>query len=259
MKRAFKFAFALAAVQFAASAAVADQRFVDKRTAQSLRVQPAVRTVTIYSTNGPCPTFSAAYAASVASGPGKVTILPLSDGVFQETLNINSSGSGLQIHVTSNIYPQLKAPVGADAIDVNLGDSDTVEIYNLTIIGGNNQGNNGINVTNARGMELHNVKIRGFGQRGVFFQPGGASQSDLLIINSEIGTMTGGCIAIRPTGSTAVNFAIFNTLLHHCQYGLRPDGSGSTGIVAGVIRDSHVSNTGVGMGAFGNPTGTRSC
>jgi hypothetical protein len=108
----------------------------------------------------------------------------------------------------------------------------------------------GIGVTNSGGVILHvrNMQIRNCrgGGSGINIAPtSGASEVyvlDSTITDSGHNALTGG-IAIRPTGAASVRLHIERTTLENNSSGIILDGTGGTGGIRGVIRDSTVAGT----------------
>jgi hypothetical protein len=240
MKRALAFAVAAAAVQFVSSAALGDSRFVHKSGTNTATC--GQNTNTADTTNGPCLTLGQAYTNGTVTG-GTATLIIISNGVFTETVNLNVSGKNVIIRHTNDNAVTIQGPSGANAIDVNLGNSDSVKLYDVWLGGNGGTANVGINVVNVGRMELHKVSIRGFGQQNILYQPT-APSSDLFVLDSDVAESNGTCLLVKPAGpSNSANANIKNSQIHHCgNLGVRSDSSNTSSFVRTLLSNSIVSN-----------------
>jgi hypothetical protein len=243
MRSALKYAMAVTTVVGVTSVAQADIRLVHKSGTAS-GTSCGQNNNTGDATNGPCNTIGGAYAASVATGTGGINIVIISNGGFNENLNFNSPGRNVTIKVSNNGFANLSPTSGTSAITVNLGNNDSVRIYDLWISGPPAVAN-GISFVTGGRLELHNMSIRGFATTGVLFAPNTSAFADLLVVDSDIAETSGGCIMIKPTGTTTATANIKNSQIHHCStFGVRTDATASSTFVRTLIANSIVSNSG---------------
>jgi len=193
----------------------------------------------------PCRTLQGAYNKVDTGGE----IHCIDPGNYVGGVVIAKSVSILCEHTESNVIP------GAAGFVIDGAPAGTI----VTLAGHNiecqGSGQNGILVRNSGGIILHvrNVQIRNCrgGGSGITVTPNSGA-SELYVVDSRItdsghNALTGG-IAIRPTGAASVRLHIERTMLENNSSGIKLDGTGGTGGIRGVIRDSTVAgspNTGI--------------
>src|SRR5215472_1871164 len=129
------------------------------------------------SLSAPCRSF--AQAIQVTNAGGEITILdPAGYGpvTITKTISIINDGVGEAGVTTAS---------AVDAITINIGASDVVNLRGLTLVGGG-VGNFGIKFTNLGALNIQNCVIRGFTIDGIEFQPVGTAAlnvSDTIVSN----------------------------------------------------------------------------
>jgi hypothetical protein len=192
----------------------------------------------------PCRSF--AYAAGQTNAGGEITVLdPAGYGAvtIAQAISIVNEGVGeAGITVTSG-----------DAITINAGTADVVDLRGLTLVGGGTAGN-GIVFTTGGTLNVSNSVIRGFTNAGIVAQPSGSSSfaiSDSIISNTGFYG-----IYLHPSGSSTTTNAIFNRVqaLGNSSSGLLISGANATGSVQATAVNCVASRNGVGFNVV-SPTG----
>jgi hypothetical protein len=192
----------------------------------------------------PCRTF--AYAITQTGAGGEITVLdPAGYGAVAITKSASIINDGVgEAGVTVTTL--------GDAISVNAGVSDVVNLRGLTLVG-NGVGASGISLLNANTLNVQNCVIRGFGI-GMDLITGGSSQinvSDTIVSNNGNG------IELFPTAANAVNNALFWRVqaLANQVNGFAVGGNlASGGTIRAVAADSIAAGNG-GTGFTLNPNG----
>jgi hypothetical protein len=155
--------------------------------------------------------------------------------------------------------------IGTNGITVSAGSSDTVILRGLQLDGGpvGSGSPSGVSFLSGRTLEIQNCSIRNFGGAssggyGIFFAPSTASSlfvSDTVVTSNGAGTVGGG-IFIQPTAGGSARASIVRVNLVNNLFGIRADGTGSTGTISVSVSDSAIAeNTNSGMTAFSPPGG----
>jgi hypothetical protein len=158
--------------------------------------------------SAPCANFATALAAT-ASG-GQINCLTPGEYGNGSTLTITQS-------VTINCYGVLAgitAPSGSPAISIN-GSGIQVFLLHL-VIDGNGEGTEGIFITNAADVAMHNLLIKGFTGQGVLNES--SSEIALLIRDSVIGANGGTAVALA--GASGSGALLLNDSIGVSKYGV---------------------------------------
>jgi hypothetical protein len=127
-----------------------------------------------------------------------------------------------------------------DAIDINIGASDVVNLRGLTLVGGG-IGTNGIAFSNLGALNIQNCVIRGFTNDGVALHPSGTAVFD--VSDTIVSNIVVNGVEIQPSGSGTV-LGVFNRVQASGDNisGFAIDGFNSTGAINVTIANSTVSN-----------------
>jgi hypothetical protein len=190
----------------------------------------------------PCGTFAAAHDAT-ASG-GAVHCVDGGDYFSGGTFTITKSltidcGGTLGIHGLANIHVS-----GAFIV---------VHLRNLLIDGGtlNPAGSSvGVNFINGGVLYIEHCTISGWNlnaAQGIRFTPPSGTTAKLIVLDSTIvdngnGTVGTGGIYIAPAGSGVARVSIERTKIVGNTYGIYALGTGATGLITAVIKDSFIAN-----------------
>jgi hypothetical protein len=165
----------------------------------------------------PCRTFAAAFAVTNASG--EIDVLdPAGYGTLTITKAISIQGHGFAgISVASG-----------DAIDINAGATDKINLRGL-LIDGVGTGGDGIVFNSGASLNVQDCLIRNFGginkSRGILFQP--TATSSLFVSDTVLADNRGPGIALHPVASSGT----YTGVLEH----VTVDNSGAVGLaIAGV-------------------------
>lgn len=129
-------------------------------------------------TTSPCRTFT--YALSQTDAGGEIKTL---DPANYYTVYINKA-----VSITGVDGASVVRSVAGDAIHINAGAADMVNIVNLTIDGFNMNGSIGVNVRRARNVTIRNCTIRNFNEDGILIKPTVAARyliEDTVLFNNR--------------------------------------------------------------------------
>ncbi|MFO1104432.1 MAG: right-handed parallel beta-helix repeat-containing protein [Methylocystis sp.] len=159
------------------------------------------------SRTAPCKTFAGAISKTAAHGEIN-TIDPGGFGAVTITKSITIDGGGGH---TSSILASL-----VNGVIVNAGVNDVIQLRNIDINGVGN-GLNGIRFLAGSTLIVENVKIFGFTQKGIDFEPAAASR--LVVLRTTISDnqgASGGGILVQPgaAGSALVELVGVKTSLN---------------------------------------------
>ena len=144
----------------------------------------------------PCKTFQ--NAVNVVAVGGEVTAI---DSAGFGTISISHA---VTITSPNGVEAGIAAPEsGGNAIAINGGPSDIINLNGLTIDGDNVSNTVGIRFFSGAGLNIQNSVIRNFGSYGIFYAPNAApwgelSMSNTLVLNTSAG------IFIAPTTLSAI-------------------------------------------------------
>ena len=137
---------------------------------------------------------------------------------------------------------------------MNAGASDVVILRGL-VIDGLNGATGGIQFNTGAALHIQNSfikNVRGASGTGINFTPSASSDlyvTDTTIVNNGTG-LSGGGIAVRPTGAGLVRATFSRVTVEQNATGITIDGAASTGAIRATVRDSVIStNTGTGLWA----------
>lgn len=201
------------------------------------------------SRTAPCKTFAGAISKTAAGGEIN-TLDPGGFGAVTITKSITIADDGTG---TAGILAS-----GTNGVVINAGVNDKITLRGLTF-NGVNTGINGVVFNSGSMLSLENVRITGFTNYGVLFQPSTAGRmhiEDTTIENNGTGT-TGGGVLVRPvsTGSAAIDL---NTVrLVNNVLGLRLENSvaGAGPITGGVSNTTAANNAYSGFVVSQSATG----
>lgn len=164
------------------------------------------------SRTAPCKTFAGAISKTAAGG--EINVIDAGGfGALTITKSITIDGGGTFASVVA---------AGTNGIVINAAATAVVTIRNLSI-NGVGTGLNGIRFLAGASLNLENVQIFGFSQKGIDFEPAGAAQ--LNVRDSEIRNNTnsanGGGILVKPGVSGSVNGSLDNVRLDRNTFGIR--------------------------------------
>jgi hypothetical protein len=185
----------------------------------------------------PAPCRSFARAVLVTNAGGQITMLdPAGYGVVTITRAIsivNDGGGETGIN---------DATAGVDAITINAGASDVVNLRGLTL-NGVGIGHNGITFNSGGTLNVQDCVIRSFKGFGIGFAPG--TSAAITVADTVLSNDSGGGIAIAPSNGTTTASLERVTAVGSdvAGFSLVPTG---TGVIQGTITDS---------AAIGNRTG----
>ena len=199
------------------------------------------------SRTAPCKTFAGAISKTVSGG--EISVLdPGGYGAVTITkaISLTNDGAGEAGILVA----------GTNGIVVNAGGNDIVNIRGI-VIDGSGIGLAGVRINSAGAVNVQNCVIKNFGGNGagINFAPNATSQlfvSDTIVSNNGSGIL----IATAVSGSHSI-LAVLNRvqLENHATFGIKFDGSGGTGLIDAIVRDSvFAGNLGNGIWATA-PTG----
>jgi hypothetical protein len=203
--------------------------------------------------SNPCtfasPCKSAQHAHDVVAAGGEIRMLdPGSYGLLTITKAISILGDG---------HGGIAASGGADAITVNAGTNDKINLRGL-VIEGFGTGNNGIIFNTGASLNIQDSIIRNFTTNGIHFLPTAASQ--LNVSQTLVSDLSAGAIAIFivPFESGTADAVLDHVELDHGSNGLVANGDNTSGTVKVAIADSAVNNFGnFGIDTFSNSGATQ--
>jgi len=176
----------------------------------------------------PCKTFQNAFN-NVAVG-GEITAI---DSAGFGSLNITHA---ITITSPAGIEAGIVPIAGADAIDINAGSNDELNLRGLTIEGAG-IGAAGIKFNIGQSLTVENCVIRHFTGNGIDFEP--IASSSLLVSNTFVGDNNNNGIIIFPAGPGEVT-AAFNRVevYNNGNQGILVSGGNSTGTVSATVSES---------------------
>jgi hypothetical protein len=188
------------------------------------------------SDSNPCtfalPCKSVQHAHDVVAASGEIRMLdPGSYGLVTITKSVSILGDGHGGVAASNF---------ADAITINAGVNDRVNLRGL-VIEGFNSGGVGIRFNTGANLNIQDSIIRNFITGGINFAT--VSKSDLNVKNTLISgfSNTGIAIRVEGTGAGAVTATISHATLDHGGSGMGI-GTGQSSAVRVTVADSTISN-----------------
>lgn len=163
------------------------------------------------SRTAPCKTFAGAISKTAAKG--EISVLdPGGFGAVTIT-------KGISIVADGDLGGILSA--GTNGIVINAGATDTIVLRGLHIDGAGT-GLNGIRFLAGGALHVERTTIKGVTQKGISFEPSGASQ--LFVVDSSVIEAAGGGIFIKPTGAGSANGTIDHVQLERNLFGLHVEG-----------------------------------
>ncbi|MFL6237478.1 MAG: hypothetical protein ACJ76N_30435 [Thermoanaerobaculia bacterium] len=135
------------------------------------------------------------------------------------------------------------------AITVNAGQSDRIVLRGLTI-DGIGQGGTDISFVAGGALYIENCTVDGFSSYGILFSPANSGSlfiTDGVVRNNGVSGVGGG-ILIKPSGAASAKAVLTGVIVENNTFGVRADGSASTGSVNVTVKDGSVSgNTNSGI------------
>jgi hypothetical protein len=193
----------------------------------------------------PCRTFQHAHDTVVAGG--EINVLdPAGYGAVTITKAISIQG-----HKFASVSPA----ASADAITINAGPNDRVNLGGL-VIEGFGTGAAGVVFNTGASLNIHDSTIRNFHFDGIVFQPTTSSQlnvSQTLI--TDLGDVATAIIVSPPSGSPAITAALDHVTLKVGLVGLNVDNE-FTGSMNVAIADSVISKFADGIDVFSSSGAT---
>jgi hypothetical protein len=193
----------------------------------------------------PCRTFQHAHDTVVAGG--EINVLdPAGYGAVTITKAISIQG-----HKFASVSPA----ASADAITINAGPNDRVNLGGL-VIEGFGTGAAGVVFNTGASLNIHDSTIRNFHFDGIVFQPTTSSQlnvSQTLI--TDLGDLATAIIVSPPSGSPAITAALDHVTLKVGLVGLNVDNE-FTGSMNVAIADSVISKFADGIDVFSSSGAT---
>jgi Right handed beta helix region len=186
------------------------------------------------SRTAPCKTYAGAISKTQAGGEIS-TLDPAGYGGVTITKSITINGDGTLASVLVS---------GTPGITISAGASDVIILRNLSVIG-LGSGTEGVRFLAGGSLHVENLKISGFANNGILFQPSAASE--LMVNNTTIIDNNGAGILVQPGGSGYANVAIDHVTLENNGQGLLAQ-DGATVVVANSMA---ATNTGSGIVATG--------
>jgi hypothetical protein len=184
------------------------------------------------SRTAPCKTFAGAISKTAEGG--EINALdPGGYGAVTINKSITISGDGTMAGVVVS---------GTNAIIVNAGPGDVVILRNLVLDGLVATGSGGTNAINfLAGGELHveSLRIFGFAQNGILFQPSGASA--LFVSSTSIRNNNGGAVHILPGISGTAIATLDHVSMEGNGFGLRAE-DGSRVLARDTTASGNASN-----------------
>ncbi len=175
------------------------------------------------SRTAPCKTFAGAISKTAAKGEINV----LDPGGFGG-VTITKSISIVSDHIEAGVLVS-----GTNAIIVNAAATDTVVLRGLDIEG-LGTGLNGVRFLAGGALRVERCSFKGFTQRGIDFEPSGASQ--LYVANSVFIENAAGAIFVKPSGAGSANGTIDHVNMERNLFGVHVEG-----LVNMSIRDSYAA------------------
>lgn len=185
------------------------------------------------SRTAPCKTFAGAISKTATAG--EINVLdPGAFGAVTITKSITISSEGFEAGVL--------ATLGSNGIVINAPATAVVVLRGLDIEGAGS-GANGIRFLAGGTLHVEGCTINGFTQKGIDFQPIGASKLFVrdTVVRNSIGAGVSGGIFIRPTATGTAQVALDNVQMLNNQFGLRVEG-GSQATVTRSIADGNALN-----------------
>jgi len=207
------------------------------------------------SRTAPCKTFAGAISKTAAGG--EINALdPGGYGVVTITKSITIDGGAGQV---SGVLA-----AGTTGIIISAAPSDVVRLRNLDIAGVGT-GVNGIRFIAGASLEIHNVHVYGFTNRGISFETPVGTTSTLTLTDSKIEDNAAGAVWLTGAGTSIAS--ILRVTMVGGQRGVRAE-DGAIVHVKDSTASHHISNGFVAVGtsrpvtmtidgcaAFHNPTG----
>jgi hypothetical protein len=189
----------------------------------------------------PCRHFQRAHDQTAAGG--EVTVLDTAD------YGLLTISKAISVTAPDGIEAQIMTTAPGDAITVNAGTGDVVNLRGLTLSGGG-VGNNGISFTSGGALRVQHCVIRGFTNGGLVAQPSG--DSSYMITDTVISDIPYVGILIAPTGRAGATALLKRVQLLRIVG--KPNASAfalsavlTNGAVFGSVSDTSASDSRVGF------------
>lgn len=191
------------------------------------------------SRTAPCKTFAGAISKTAAGGEINC-IDPGGFGAVTITKSITIDGSGTFASILGS---------GTNGIVVNAGAADVVTIRNISINGAGS-GLNGIRFIAGGTLNIENCTIFNFSQKGVDFQPAGASRLVIKksVIRTNANAVNGGGVFVAAGAAGSAAVTLYDVRLNGNTFGVQANLRSNVVVRKCVIIDS----SGNGVFASGN-------
>src|SRR5215472_1484259 len=187
------------------------------------------------SLSAPCRSFAGALAQTNAGG--EIAVL---DTAGYGTVTITKA---ISIVNEEGVEAGITATGGADAITINAGPTDTVNLRGLTLVGGAVAccSGNGITFNSGGALNIQNCVIRGFGQFGLNLVP--TVSTDINVANTILSGNFSSGVNLQPSGTNLTVTASFAQVqaIHNSGDGFDVLGNLMTGSLHAVAADSLAS------------------
>jgi hypothetical protein len=192
------------------------------------------------SRTAPCKTFAGAISKTAPGGE----------------INCLDSGGFGSVTITKALTIKCEGCIGGIlaantfGVTVNAGAADRITLSGLDIEGVNT-GTNGVRYLAGASVHIHKTQIRNFrasggGGNGILVDTA-SSNPELYVADSYItgngSNATTGGMLLRPTGAANLRLAVNRTQIEDNSAGILVDGSGGTGGIKGIVRDSVVAGS----------------
>jgi hypothetical protein len=191
----------------------------------------------------PCRSFQRAHDQT--NSGGEVDVLdPAGYGALTITKAISIINDGIG---TSSVL----VPSGGAGIAINAGLGDAVTLRGLTIEGAG-VGHNGVQFATGKSLDIDNCVIHNLTNRGIEFAPAGTT-SDLAVSNTLVSNNGVRGIIILPSGGFTARAVLDHLrVTHNPTAGITVNNGGQSGIAHVIVRDSIISNNGMGISTLAN-------
>jgi hypothetical protein len=187
------------------------------------------------SRTAPCKTFAGAISKTAPAGEIDV----LDPGGFG-AVTITKS-----IHIESQDFMAGVLVSGTNAIIINAGANDVVQLRGLTI-NGMNTGLAGIKFLAGGALRVEHCWVYQFAQPAIDFEPSQATDSSLVVLDTVIKDNAGGGVLVKPVGGGKATATLDNVRMMKNAYGTRNEDNSKM-----TVRNSvSVNNTGNGFLTF---------
>jgi hypothetical protein len=189
----------------------------------------------------PCRHFAAAFAATAASG--EIFVLdPANYGSLTITHAVSIEGHG---------WASIAPPNNGNAITVNAGSNDSINIHGVAINGTGASGNtNGIVFNSGYKLAVIDCFISNFTQDGIFVNV--TATTTVLVSNAAVSDTPGG-VVLQTSGNGAIIATINHSTFDNNADSIELMNNGSHDMTVIISNSTIGADTNVGIYAIGNP------